>query len=440
MHVDPSTTKYMVKASLQADGVVEKADIIGAIFGQTEGLLGEELDLRELQKSGRIGRIEVEVTQNRGKSEGTIIVPSGLDQIETSILASALETIDRIGPCKARIAVNAIEDVRMAKRDKIINRAKELYLQILEQSKNVSENITSAVRQSVQAQEIISFGKEKLPAGPNVANSDAIIVVEGRSDVLNLLKYGIKNAIAVEGTNIPQTIIDLSREKNVTLFVDGDRGGELILKEMLQVAEVDAIARAPPNLEVEELSEKQIMKCLKNKIPVEQFISMYGSVMGIQPLEKEKVQPLDKEKESGKEVREVSKEKEDPAVTRERERPPFPPLREEKEEAPAEGFRRAMGNAERYKEIFSGIEGQAKTVLTDDNLNPIVECPIAEMIDKIRGLDRVHSVIFDGVISQRLLDVAHERGVRFIIASRIGNVGKFPAGITILLRKDLDRK
>jgi hypothetical protein len=191
---------------------------------------------------------------------------------------------------------------------------------------------------------------------------------------------------------------------------------------------------------VEELSEKQIMKCLKNKIPVEQFISMYGSVMGIQPLEKEKVQPLDKEKESGKEVREVSKEKEDPAVTRERERPPFPSLREEKEEAPAEGFRRAMGNAERYKEIFSGIEGQAKTVLTDDNLNPIVECPIAEMIDKIRGLDRVHSVIFDGVISQRLLDVAHERGVRFIIASRIGNVGKFPAGITILLRKDLDRK
>jgi len=248
MHVDPSTTKYLVRATLQADGVVEKADIIGAIFGQTEGLLGDELDLRELQKSGRIGRIEVEVSQTRGKSEGTIIVPSGLDQIETSILASALETIDRIGPCRARIAVNAIEDVRVSKRDRIITRAKELYIKIVEQSKDVSENITSAVRQSVQTEEITSFGKEKLPAGPNVIASDAIIVVEGRSDVLNLLKYGIKNAIAVEGTNIPQAIIDISREKSVTLFVDGDRGGELILKEMLQVAEVDAIARAPPNL------------------------------------------------------------------------------------------------------------------------------------------------------------------------------------------------
>lgn len=429
MHVDPSTTKYLVKASLQADGIVEKADIIGAIFGQTEGLLGEELDLRELQKSGRIGRIEVEVTQNRGKSEGTIIVPSGLDQIETSILASALETIDRIGPCKARIAVNVIEDVRMAKRDKIISRAKELYIKILEQSKNVSENITSAVRQSVQTEEIINFGKEKLPAGPNVANSDAIIVVEGRSDVLNLLRYGIKNAIAVEGTNIPQTIIDLSREKNVTLFVDGDRGGELILKEMLQVAEVDAIARAPPNLEVEELSEKQIMKCLKNKIPVEQFIAMYGTALGIQPIEKDK--------EQEKKIRDVKEEKE--GVSPIRQEGEVPP-REVKEEKKEPLIRPSPTHAEKYKAIFSSIESQAKTVLTDEDLNLLIECPIAEMIDKIRSVEGVHSVVFDGVISQRLLDVAHEQGVKFIVASRIGNVGKFPAGVTILLRKDLDRR
>jgi len=439
MHVDPSTTKYLVRATLQADGVVEKADIIGAIFGQTEGLLGDELDLRELQKSGRIGRIEVEVSQTRGKSEGTIIVPSGLDQIETSILASALETIDRIGPCRARIAVNAIEDVRVSKRDRIITRAKELYIKIVEQSKDVSENITSAVRQSVQTEEITSFGKEKLPAGPNVIASDAIIVVEGRSDVLNLLKYGIKNAIAVEGTNIPQAIIDISREKSVTLFVDGDRGGELILKEMLQVAEVDAIARAPPNLEVEELTEKQIMKCLKNKIPVEQFMAMYGQSLGIQPLEH-------KEKEAMKEaLKEAQKEGQRPVLEPPQgsPQPPSPPPphepREEKHREPIPP-KPLPPNAEKYRTIIAGIEGQAKTVLTDANIAPVIECPIGEMIDRIKSSDGIHAVVFDGVISQRLLDVSHERGVKFIVASRVGNVGKFPSDVTIVLRKDLERK
>ena len=87
MDIDPSTTKYLIQARLATDGIVEKPDIVGAIFGQTEGLLGDELDLRDLQKSGRIGRIEVEVASTKGKSEGTVYVPSSLDQVETAILS-----------------------------------------------------------------------------------------------------------------------------------------------------------------------------------------------------------------------------------------------------------------------------------------------------------------------------------------------------------------
>ena len=90
MNIDPSTTKYLIKASIVADGIVEKPDVVGAIFGQTEGLLGNELDLRDMQKSGRIGRIEVEIGHNKGKSEGEIMIPSSLDQVETVILAAAL--------------------------------------------------------------------------------------------------------------------------------------------------------------------------------------------------------------------------------------------------------------------------------------------------------------------------------------------------------------
>ena len=275
-NIDPNTTKYMIKAKLTADGIVEKPDVVGAIFGQTEGLLGDELDLRDLQKSGRIGRIEVDVQSKGGRSEGIVYVSSSLDQVETAILASALETIDRVGPCKAGIRVLGIEDVRVTKREQVIERAKELLNDLIKQSKGKSADLTDSIRQSIQVEEITTYGKDRCPAGPNVKDSESIIIVEGRSDVLNLLRAGIKNAIAVEGTNIPETVQELSRERVSTAFVDGDRGGELILRELFQVAEIDFVARAPRAHEVEELSAKQLTKCLRNKVPGDQYMEMNG--------------------------------------------------------------------------------------------------------------------------------------------------------------------
>ena len=257
-----------------ADGIVDKPDVVGAIFGQTEGLLGDELDLRDLQKSGRIGRIEVDVQSKSGKSEGIVLVSSSLDQVETAILASALETIDRVGPCKAGMRVLGIEDVRVSKREQVVERAKELLNDLIKQSKGKSSDLTESIRQSSQVEEITTYGKDHCPAGPAVKDSEAIIIVEGRSDVLNLLRAGVKNAIAVEGTNIPETVQELSRERVATAFVDGDRGGELILRELFQVAEVDFVARAPRAHEVEELSPKQLTKCLRNKVPYDQYMEM----------------------------------------------------------------------------------------------------------------------------------------------------------------------
>ncbi len=264
----------MIKAKLSADGIVDKPDVVGAIFGQTEGLLGDELDLRDLQKSGRIGRIEVDVQSKNGKSEGIVLVSSSLDQVETAILASALETIDRVGPCKAGMRVLGIEDVRISKREQVVERAKELLNDLIKQSKGKSSDLTESIRQSIQVEEITTYGKDHCPAGPAVKDSEAIIIVEGRSDVLNLLRAGVKNAIAVEGTNIPETVQELSRERVATAFVDGDRGGELILRELFQVAEVDFVARAPRAHEVEELSAKQLTKCLRNKVPYDQYMEM----------------------------------------------------------------------------------------------------------------------------------------------------------------------
>ncbi|MEF8855925.1 MAG: DNA primase DnaG, partial [Haloplanus sp.] len=222
------TAKYLIHASIAADGVVERSDVVGAVFGQTEGLLGDELDLRDLQQSSKVGRIDVQIDSENGQSFGRITIASSLDKVETAILAASLETIDRVGPCQASVEVTNIEDVREAKRRQVIDRAKELLAGSFDESVMDSSKILEEVRESVRIEDITEY--HGLPAGPRVADSDAIIVVEGRADVLTLLQYGIKNAIGVEGTNVPDPVADLTEDRTVTAFLDGDRGGELILR------------------------------------------------------------------------------------------------------------------------------------------------------------------------------------------------------------------
>ena len=405
MNLDPTTTKYLIQAKMEADGIVEKPDVVGAIFGQTEGLLGDELDLRDLQKGGRIGRIEVEVSSKRGRSEGTVSIPSSLDQVETAILASSLETIDRVGPCKARIAVQKVTDVRLTKRQKIVERAKEILVKLVEESKSTGLDLTKSVRSAVQVEEIITYGPERLPAGPNVPDSDAVVVVEGRSDVLNLLKSGVKNAIAAEGTNIPKTIQDLSKERVLTAFVDGDRGGELILRELLQVAEVDFIARAPRGREVEELTQKQITKGLRHKIPAEQYVDMYG-LAGM-------------EKKS-------------------RDRAPAKIMRTAVPAA-SEPEKMLTPKLQKFRDMLIALSSSSKARLLDEDNRIKNEIPVRDLVDSLKSSDKTLSaVVFDGIITQRILDIAADKGIIAVVGSKLGNVTKQPTAIDIWTRKDFE--
>ena len=505
MNIDPNTTKYMVKAKINADGIIEKPDVVGAIFGQTEGLLGDELDLRDLQKSGRIGRIEVEVTSKGGKSEGIIYMSSSLDQVETVILASALETVDRVGPCKASIRVLGIEDVRVTKREKVVERAKELLNDLIKQSKGSSFDLMDSVRQSVQVEEITTYGKDRCPAGPNVRDSEAIIIVEGRSDVLNLLKAGIKNAIAVEGTNIPKTVQDLSRERVATAFVDGDRGGELILRELFQVAEVDFVARAPRAHEVEELTAKQIIKCLRNKVPGDQYMEMNGLITEEKTLEdigetadaefheerherKERTRSKDREerKERDEEEREERHERrerktKDREERRERkgrfdndaidkyrkkkepveetvvaEEPVQEPVVEEKpakkarEDKPKKETKtRTLRGKRTSDKVLTPEQEQYRDMLLDlstthnanvigENNTIIRQVAVKSLVNSLKEDSQgVVAIVFDGVISQRILDVSSANGIRTVIGTRKGNITKMPADITIWTKEDL---
>lgn len=261
------TAKYLIHARITADGVVERSDVVGAVFGQTEGLLGDELDLRDLQRSSKVGRIDVEVDSEHGQSFGEITITSSLDKVQTAILAASLESITRVGPCEARVEVAGIEDMRAAKRREVVERAKELLAESFDEGVMDSSEILEEVRDAQRVEQVDEFAD--YPAGPRVSDSDAVIVVEGRADVSTLLEYGIKNAVAVEGTDVPDPVADLTRERTVTAFLDGDRGGDLILRELAQVGDVDYVAYAPENVSVEDLSREDVMDALREKVPFE---------------------------------------------------------------------------------------------------------------------------------------------------------------------------
>lgn len=388
--LDIGTAKYIIHAKIEANGVVEKPDVIGAIFGQTEGLLGSELELRELQRTGRIGRIDVTISSKFGKTEGKITIPSSLGKVETAILAAAIEAIDQVGPCEARITVESIEDVRIEKRKRIIERAKELLRKISSETLPDTLEITEAVEEELRLSEIQEYGSEKLPAGPDIDKSDSIIVVEGRADVLNLLKAGVKNVIAVGGTKIPQTIAKLSKTKIVTAFLDGDRGGDLILKGLMQVADIDFVARAPEGKEVEELTKKEIFKALRNKVAVEQI---------------------------------------------------FPGLKKQEAENKSEEsmhLNKENGLYEKFGKLFRDISGKFKAYLLDKEGNIIKEVAVKELASTIENSkESVFAVIFDGVVTQRLIDISKEKKVEYLIGAKLGNIVSKPEEIKVLTAKDI---
>ncbi|MGC9310705.1 MAG: DNA primase DnaG [Candidatus Aenigmatarchaeota archaeon] len=259
--------KYLMKFSLEADSLVERPDIIGAVFGQTEGLLGQGMDLKELQESGRIGRIEIIFSTSKegkadGKTRAEIVIPSNLSIKETVLLAAAVETVDKVGFTTAKVTLKDIEDVRSNKRNYIETRSKELLSTAYGRLVDPKEALDKLSKDMKVAEAVEIKG---LCAGPDVQRSKEIIIVEGRADVINLLKYGIRNAIAVDGSKVSESIKDLAKSKSVTVFLDGDRGGDMILKRIKQLIKVDFVARAPDGKEVEELTGKELRQCLKSR-------------------------------------------------------------------------------------------------------------------------------------------------------------------------------
>ena len=393
-----TTTKDLIHAQITANGIVEKPDVVGAVFGQTEGLLSNDLDLRELQRTGRIGRIQVNIHSNGGRAKGDIIIPSSLDRVETAILAASLETINRVGPCEAEIQTLKVEDVRAVKREQVVNRAKEIYKNMVESVGPASMKMIEEVREAMRIHEISEYGDDRLPAGPSIHTSDAIIVVEGRSDVLNLLKYGIKNTVAVEGVSVPQSIGELSKKRTTTAFVDGDRGGELILKELLQIGDVDYITRAPQGKEVEDLEKDEVLVALRDKVPTPQFLANHNILS-----ESDNNGHKKHDKHHHKKHQKYKKE---------------PEIEDDE--------------ISLMKDMLKEFEGTGCGAILDKALNITKEVSIEDIYEEIKNIEEdADTVIFDGIISQRLVDVASQKSIKKLVAFK-SNIVKKPHNLKII--------
>ena len=401
-----TTTKYLIHAQITANGIVEKPDVVGAVFGQTEGLLSNDLDLRELQRTGRIGRIQVNIQSNSGRAKGEIVIPSSLDRVETAILAASLETINRVGPCEAEIHTTKVEDVRAVKREQVVNRAKEIYKNMVESVGPTSMRMIEEVREAMRVHEISEYGDDRLPAGPSIHTSDAIIVVEGRSDVLNLLKYGIKNTVAVEGVSVPKAIGELSKKRTTTAFVDGDRGGELILKELLQIGDVDYITRAPKGKEVEDLEKDEVLVALRDKVPTAQFLANHDILN-----DSNKKENNHNHRNNRKNQRYNRNEKRAPVEE---------PVIEDDE-------------VSLMKDMLKEFEGTGCGAILDEALNMTKEVEVENIYEEIKNIEgTANTVIFDGVISQRLVDVASQKGIKKLVAFKSMNIVKKPNNVKLI--------
>jgi len=501
------SAKYLIHADIRTSGVVERSDVVGAIFGQTEGLLGDELDLRDLQDASKIGRIDVDIESENGRSFGTVTIASGLDRVKTAVLAASLETIERVGPCRAECTVASIEDARAAKRRELVDRATAL-LADLEDSTMTSENLVDAVRQRARVEDITEY--EGLPAGPRVADSDAIIVVEGRADVRRLLRFGIKNAIAVEGTDIPDAVARLTTERTTTALLDGDRGGDLILRELAQVGNVDYVAFAPPEESIEDLDRPAIMSALRKKVPYDQALDANTPREAFDPAQETggSTAPVPESRETGDGEQSASGSSTEPppsgdtaADTRAGDTPPESPAEgakdgaadhpsasdggiaetdvadapggaaavdspvedtpepatpsgdpgvvgEEDDEAPEESDAPAEDPADSDDETPQTLrghvaelicQGSGRVRLLDPSFEPSFEGEAAEAFDAIaEATEPPETVVVDGVVSQRLLDIAAQHGVGQIIGSDAGEFVKQPTTVRVRTAEEFE--
>ena len=413
--------KYHVKLKFDVDGLVEKADIIGAIFGQTEGLLGPEMNLNELQKVSKVGRIEVNVETRGNMTKGDALIPMSTDISTAALIAAAIESIDKVGPFPAKFGLVGIDDIRAIKKKVIVDRAKKIVQDWATRTISEGDEMLKDVYDASKPGKLTSFGKAQLACGTGVFDSPWIILVEGRADVVNLLRAGYDNAIAIEGARIDETVTKLTEGKRVVAFLDGDRAGDLILKELHGVVKIDKVLRAPTGKEVEECTPLEISEILKDA-----FSSEVPSVQ--QPVYPTH-QPSHHQQQHHYERRNYRRERDQQEDYR------APPSRQPEALESAQPAKGTLveDNAEivsAVRDVYPQINETLEAVLLDGSMNTLLKVPVSEVIKRLNSAEGGKLLVIDGIVTQRLVDAADRAGIEYIVGHRMTDLKK-PSDIRI---------
>ena len=336
-----------------------------------------------------------------------ISIQCSLDQAEVAIIAATLETIERVGPCNAKIKIEKIEDVRATKRNVVVDRAKELLKQFQSELLPDSIELTNEVTQGVRVSDVGEMGPDKLPVGPEVETSEEVTIVEGRADVLNLLRNGIKNVIGINGTSIPPSIADICKQKIVTVFVDGDRGGDLIIRELMAVIKIDFIAKAPDGKEVEELAKKEIHMALRGRTPIGQFKFDTNPVA----VRQQKYHEAEKREHSPRNVRPQSRSRDE----RPRQRMDRRSFNDRPRQEFSSGARRNKRAEGMFKSLLEDLTGTHVAYLIDKDLNILGKVPLTELLNTLKELNNIYAVIFDGELTKEMLHDAERANVDYLV-------------------------
>lgn len=403
----PSTgiVKYHVKLKFEVDGLVEKADIIGAIFGQTEGLLGPEMNLNELQKVSKVGRIEVNVDTKSNMAKGDAIIPMSTDISTAALIAAAIESIDKVGPFQAKFVLSGIDDIRAIKKKVIVDRAKKIVQEWATKTISEGEEMLKDVYDASKPGKLTTFGKAQLACGTGVFDSDWIILVEGRADVINLLRAGFDNAIAIEGAKIDETVIKLTEGKKVIAFLDGDRAGDLILKELHGVVDIDKVLRAPSGREVEECTPLEIAEILREAM---QFAG--ANVQEVRPTPRQLQYP-ERRHNNKKDRQEHTMEEEGETQVSSNE--PGTTLLEDNAEI-----------LSAVKAVYPQINETLEAIVLDGSMKILLKVPVSDVVKKLDRTEGAKMLVLDGIVTQRLVDAADKVGIEYIVGHRTGELKK----------------
>lgn len=430
--------KYHVKLKFDVDGLVEKADIIGAIFGQTEGLLGPEMNLNELQKVSKVGRIEVNVDTKSNSARGDALIPMSTDISTAALIAAAIESIDKVGPFQAKFSLVGIDDIRAIKKKVIVDRAKKIVQEWATKTISEGEEMLKDVYDASKPGRLTTFGKAQLACGVGVFDSDWIILVEGRADVINLLRAGYDNSIAIEGAKIDETILKLTQGKRTIAFIDGDRAGDLILKELQGLVDIEKVYRAPPGREVEECTPLEISEILKD---VEQFIndkindtntvpSNVQQIRNHHRIDHSQNQSNNQDQNSSitynRNLTNQSLYKHNNYENSDQKQSPDNMISKEDEEV-----------ISIVKKVFQEINETLEAMVFDKSMKRIVKVPISEIMKKISELKDGNLLILDGIVTTRLVEAANKSGIRYIIGHRTSNLKRASPDVRVQTFSDM---